>query len=655
LTPPAFDLPKAEEHAGWLLANGRSVEAIRAADEIRHHARRSWPAQQVLVEALARNGEFARLTALLMSGDEKRREGRRRKLLVCALRGAAFRGFADAVALARALRTRLPKLELLIALSGSARSFPNRRELRALAREWCTREERTILHCWLDLQEHALERAQAHLDKVPRQAADRPTLVKRLIGLARLHDRPDLVHSLAGFHRIEPDSLSMVRRLAVASGECGDFGAALSGFSHLRSMMTEIRGDEELFRQHWRQLVSLSFDFFDVAAGLADISAAQAAGWAMEPDLVSDTAYRFLDEFQRELDGSKGVMDDLLANRPIRWPEGEAVRLVVPRMKLMVGSQHLLPAQESWLRVLGTTMREARASGAGSSIVLECLAPLLAERKPAAVELSYHTHGIRPNRMHFKEADIQRYVLLDPAGYSGWSSVADWSLDRWRVDEVDEEVAARFHAAHWAEVVEANHSKYEQPGKEDFVPVIGPYVFMALQIPTDRVQQLADIDMLEMIGIVARRFAGSGISVIVKRHPYDEDLRTELMLERHLRQGTILLRNDSIHALIAGAQAVITVNSGVGCEALAQLKPVYLFGRADYGAACHQVRSAADFVRMTSPITLPASPNRIRKFLYLYRTRYLADSENPADLSQKIRDRIIEAARYRLAAETRSA
>ena len=69
--------------------------------------------------------------------------------------------------------------------------------------------------------------------------------------------------------------------------------------------------------------------------------------------------------------------------------------------------------------------------------------------------------------------------------------------------------------------------------------------------------------------------------------------------------GEILISDASIHQLIEPALAVFTVNSGVGSEALLHLKPVYLFGRADYRHVCHEihryeqqladVRSVTDF------------------------------------------------------------
>ena len=38
----------------------------------------------------------------------------------------------------------------------------------------------------------------------------------------------------------------------------------------------------------------------------------------------------------------------------------------------------------------------------------------------------------------------------------------------------------------------------------------------------------------------------------------------------------------SIHDLIAAAEIVVTVNSGVGMETVLHQKPVYAFGRANY-------------------------------------------------------------------------
>ena len=69
--------------------------------------------------------------------------------------------------------------------------------------------------------------------------------------------------------------------------------------------------------------------------------------------------------------------------------------------------------------------------------------------------------------------------------------------------------------------------------------------------------------------------------------------------------GAIVLSDASIHPLIEGSRAVIAVNSGVGSEAIAHLKPIYLFGAADYDCVAHRVRCEEDFARLTTPRESP--------------------------------------------------
>ena len=158
----------------------------------------------------------------------------------------------------------------------------------------------------------------------------------------------------------------------------------------------------------------------------------------------------------------------------------------------------------------------------------------------------------------------------------------------------------------------------------------------------DRVQSLARVPMLQMLDIVVRRFAGMDRAVVVKRHPLCQNRHVSDVLAALSASKKILLRNDSIHDLISNADAVITVNSGVRSEAAIYLKPVYIFGAAEYAPIAHSISDEADFVRKTNPIELPVSADMIKRFVYFYRNRWLVDTQDARSLQAAVASRVFK-------------
>jgi capsule polysaccharide modification protein KpsS len=85
---------------------------------------------------------------------------------------------------------------------------------------------------------------------------------------------------------------------------------------------------------------------------------------------------------------------------------------------------------------------------------------------------------------------------------------------------------------------------------------------------------------------------GSGVRVVAKRHPYCRSATIERALKDLVAAGDLIVDDGSVRDLIAGALAVVTVNSGVGFEALVHGKPVITTGRSAYGYAAHPVADA---------------------------------------------------------------
>lgn len=221
--------------------------------------------------------------------------------------------------------------------------------------------------------------------------------------------------------------------------------------------------------------------------------------------------------------------------------------------------------------------------------------------------------------LHFKAADLPQRTCFDGQGFAGWSSLASRTVAELETG-VSPAEEARFFAQMRKAALHSRQSKYVQ--KEGPLELPERFVFVALQTIGDMVQRNAYIPMLDMLDMVAHRYSGSGVSVVVKRHPKCRSARVSKALAKYAKDENVLITNGSIHEIFERAQAVFTVNSGVGAESLVHGVPLFLFGAADYAPAAHHIRSEADLERLTQTLKPAVSEQELYRFLYYYRNIY---------------------------------
>jgi Capsule polysaccharide biosynthesis protein len=251
--------------------------------------------------------------------------------------------------------------------------------------------------------------------------------------------------------------------------------------------------------------------------------------------------------------------------------------------------------------------------------------------------VSYHTSApANPRHLHIQESPLAGRCSFDHSGFAGYSSIAtDHSVIRRFVHNIPEEALKQNQREMYERYVSTNVSKYLQASRGK--PISSPYVFVALQIPTDIVSRLAYISGTELLKNVVAHYRGTGVKVVVKRHPFCGSMGVQKCLDELEAAGDIILTENSIHSIIANAQLVLTVNSGVGLEALIQGKSVIVSGACDYSYAATTVRGPEELREIL--FSNPASTERrIQELLYYYVHRFTL----PASDVECIRDRIIE-------------
>jgi len=254
------------------------------------------------------------------------------------------------------------------------------------------------------------------------------------------------------------------------------------------------------------------------------------------------------------------------------------------------------------------------------------LAPEISDR--ASLVCSYHSRSDQATKLHYKFGHFSDVMHFDPLGYAGFSQYAMLGLEH-RLNEVadfsDEQVASdiRHYVARYVEgkftwrVQDVGPTRIGR-GRRTF--------FFPLQDPLDEVSRLSFVSRAEIIRCFQAALRPDDV-LIIKRHPVDRTSSTTLMLASLADDSRICVSNAPIHDILKVADLVVTVNSGVGFEALLAGVPVVMCGLSDYNPATHTVRSAPELLEaLSGRVTVPPPDVRMR-VIWHYFYRYVIDSK----------------------------
>ena len=140
-----------------------------------------------------------------------------------------------------------------------------------------------------------------------------------------------------------------------------------------------------------------------------------------------------------------------------------------------------------------------------------------------------------------------------------------------RIDLISDGIANEFYQTQLRRIIAEKASKFVQ-GQEPAPE--GHFYFFPLQLIDDSVQKLARFKMLDAAATAVKLAYETKQRLVFKRHPLCKSNEVENFLLNACDGEQIILLKSSVHDLIAGSIGVITVNSGVGFEALLHLKHV---------------------------------------------------------------------------------
>jgi len=218
--------------------------------------------------------------------------------------------------------------------------------------------------------------------------------------------------------------------------------------------------------------------------------------------------------------------------------------------------------------------------------------------------ISVHTIGVARNVVRLKESYLPDLYYFDRSGYSGWAELA------YNVDLQNEafcydlENGTEFVDKMKSDKLISNSSKYQQPSpvtKSTLLPFDKPYIFFALQTSDDLVARLATINQLVLVEKLAEKVSGTKINLVIKRHPMcnDPNVATAIRVLDE-KYECVHLSEESINRIMTNSMAVVTVNSGVGFEALVMGVPVITAGRSDYSFMTNVLNKIEDLTELDS-------------------------------------------------------
>lgn len=248
--------------------------------------------------------------------------------------------------------------------------------------------------------------------------------------------------------------------------------------------------------------------------------------------------------------------------------------------------------------------------------------------------ISFHNYNNKCNTLTYKESPIKGLFSIDQSGYSGWADI-NKNLDNY-IDEIKkisiteaEKVIEKYKAKLFL-----GESKYEQFKQNIALPK--DYIFFPLQVRTDSVADLANIDMVAVLKKAAEISEQKQIPLVVKLHPFcnSEVVKaTVFMLQNEYKNFYVV--NDDVVKLINNSKAVLCCNSGVGFEALILGKQVFCFGESEWYAITKKISSLEDvysvFNNEISVIT-----NYQKQFICYLLDQYWVDANDAAAIEKKI-------------------
>lgn len=261
-----------------------------------------------------------------------------------------------------------------------------------------------------------------------------------------------------------------------------------------------------------------------------------------------------------------------------------------------------------------------------------------APRKPekGTLVFSYHSWGDEKNIVRMKEAAVTPLFSMDFTGYSGWSDIS-LNFDKYKskIDGLDEKDVEKTLNDWKLKFIEKNESKYPQ-SDEELPEIVQGFVFYPMQVQNDPVAIHSEYDGIRLLLEAAELAKENKVYLFVKRHPFCQSFAVEETITLLTQNNPWVIRtNSNIHTLIRKSNSVITVNSGVGIEALIDGASVFCAGKCEWQQCCNIIKDKNDLKKAF--LHYPDKMNIFqKKTLAFLLTDYWIDPSSPSNYDDAI-------------------
>lgn len=235
-------------------------------------------------------------------------------------------------------------------------------------------------------------------------------------------------------------------------------------------------------------------------------------------------------------------------------------------------------------------------------------------------------------RQFYMQEYFRHVFVVDPHGWSASSSVYPVSAESLppAVLGAWDEYRAAFKRGRLGSKFDQQMASSRRELEERRQLPEGGYIFYPLQVPNDQsIRYFSDVDQALALDSVVRVAGQVGLTLVLKEHPANRASMREFR-ERHHGAG-ILWSDANVHDLIRYSNGVVTINSGVGFEALLGMQPVVCLGRAEYDAAAHRA-TPQDLLEVWQHAVVEPVEERLRRysrFVDWFLARHAIDLSRP--------------------------
>jgi len=350
-------------------------------------------------------------------------------------------------------------------------------------------------------------------------------------------------------------------------------------------------------------------------------------------------------------DGLKVLLFKPDLSLPFKSPE-----LVADRVRRKEGSPFLTGShgalRESWAACFDTLAKALEVRG--HRVV--CLERPGTEITPELADEAGADLVILPHRQRF-QCPVQTPALylmqiahrwLFTLDEDGWGAGAKaYPYAGFDNSPVDSGIFERYRDALFG----ANDSKFSQPDRRSFDTLVtdgtlpdAPYLFFPCQIPDDEVVRFfCDVSEHEVVTALTKWATAREVHIVFKAHPAAP--KTSDAFRKIANTPFTHWADASIHDLIENCIAVITLNSGVGHEAILHGKPIIMFGRSEYDTLAIKT-SPQELDDAYGHLQTWDAASQLKKYYQFYHwfTRDMAldlsDETAKADALERVIDRI---------------